>query len=185
MALIAAFATSFPHRCGRMSYTTEARNPECVSTSAIVRDVAGAAEAEPIRVVPVIELRTCPGPTVSEDSVVTPSTTGTAPPSAVLIASLLPTPFCSEMIGAAGFNSPANGRSARSVSTALTKRKSICEPKRSRAFVATRTRRAGSSLICRPRFPMEALVCALASSTVTLHVWANDSRRACPSTPRR
>ena len=79
-------------------------------------------------VLPWSELRTRPGASVCDDSVVTPRMTGTAPPSAVLIASSFPMPFCSETTGDAGLSSPANGRSARNVSTAFTKRKSAFEP---------------------------------------------------------
>ncbi len=60
---------------------------------------------------------------VFDDSVVMPRITGTAPPSAVLIASSFPMPFCSEITGAAGSSSPAKARNARSVSTALTNKK--------------------------------------------------------------
>ena len=93
-----------------------------------MRDVVDDADRRADNRVALSELRTCPGPIVCDDSVVMPRITGTAPPSAVLMASSLPTPFCSETIGAPGLSSPANGRSARSVSTALTKRKSICDP---------------------------------------------------------
>src|SRR5512146_1244194 len=47
-ALMAAFATSLPHRWGRMSYTTDARRPLEVSRSATMRDVVGAADVDPI-----------------------------------------------------------------------------------------------------------------------------------------
>ncbi len=83
--------------------------PAAVRSSVTVRAVAGDAVVEPMIVLPSSELRTWPGPTVCDDSVVIPRITGTAPPSAVLIASSLPTPFCSETIGADGIELAGEG----------------------------------------------------------------------------
>ncbi len=43
------------------------------------------------------------------------------------MAGSLPTPFWRETMGVAGLSSPAKGRSARSVSTALTNKNRTCD----------------------------------------------------------
>src|ERR1700677_4263511 len=112
-----------------------------------------------------------------------PKITGTAPPNAVLMASSLPTPFCSEIPGAVGLSSPAKARSARSVSTALTKRKSMCEPYKSRGRSAIATKRAGSSLTLRPLRSTARTTSALSSRIVTLQRAARWNPKRVPIAP--
>ena len=143
--LIAAFAMSLPHRCGRMSYTVVARIADSSNKRAIRLHVSGEAPPLPTTVWPTPTGIAAPSATVSDDSVVAPSTSAMWPPSAVLIASSLPIPFCNEMIAVDGLSSPMNGRSARNVSVARTNTKSAATPNRSRGSLDAATCRPSPS----------------------------------------
>ena len=97
--------------------------PPCCRSVWTERTVSVEAPAEPTTVVPTPSRRECPCPIARLCSLVIPMTSGTLPPSAALIASSFPSPFCSETIGVAGLSWPVKGRTACSVFGALTKTK--------------------------------------------------------------
>ena len=165
--MIAAFAIEFAPQMRANVVRHDITIPASVSSRAMRAHVSGDGTAGAENGRAGTEGTAVPGAVVRADSVVAPRTSATFPPSDALTASSFETPVCSETIVHDGESSLTNGRSARIVSVARTKRNSTCESKSSRAAEVIATGLRPASPTPRPFSRIAATRSGRTSSRVT------------------